>query len=324
MRGLLSIVMAAVSVALFSFGAFAQEVDVNKGIDLYKQAVEAYQNKQFDQAIQSGNDAHKIAVDAGEDGAELKSNLETLIPQLYYGKAANLAAENQFTEAIEAFKQAKAIAEKYNSAEVKENVGKAFPQLYLGLGKSSFDAGDFDTAIAHLTKAAELDPNNSSIYLLQGVAYMKKSDMTNAETAFSKCVEVGTTPDDESNVKNATAQLTTINLLKAQNALKAKKWSDAYAFADKSLTFSPDNTNGLKMKGMAAANLKKWDDVIDLYSKLADADSKEKPAAYYNIAAAYEAKNNKAKACEFYKKLLNDATYKAVAEHKVKVVLKCN
>ena len=324
MKKLVSFVLAATCVAFFSIKSIAQEVDVNEGIGLYNKATEAYNNKQYDQAIQYGNDAYKIAVDAGEEGTELKKNMETLIPQLYLGKANSLVTEKKFDDAIAAFNEAKAVAEKYNSADVKVNIDEAFPKLYMAKGLAEFEAETYDSAISSLDKAIEMYPNGAQAYLLKGAIYFKNKDYSNAETAFLKCIEIGTETNDDSNVKGASTQLSTVYLLKAQEAMGAKKWADMLTAAEKSLAIN-ESLNGYKMKGLAATQLKKWDAVIEAYDKIITMGTeKDKPVAYHNIATAYQAKNNKSKACEFYKKLTNDANYKANAEHNIKVVLKCN
>lgn len=322
MRKLVSIVLTAACVTFFNFKGIAQEVDINKGIELQNQALEAYEAKQYDQAIQYGNEAYKIAAEAGEEGADVKANMEKLIPQAYLGKANNLVIEKQYENAIAAFNEAKTVADKYNAESVKENIAEAFPKVYMAMGKDSYDANDFDAAVTSLTKAVELDPNNSQVYLMLGAAYMKKGDMDGAEQSFAKCAETATTAGNEAVAKNANTQLSNVYLMKASAASKAKKWSDMLTFADKSLAAN-ESLNGYKLKAGAAAQLKRWDAVIEAYDKVVSMGKEsDKPTAYYNIAVAYQEKNNTTKACEFYKKLTNDKTYKAHAEQAI-TALKC-
>ena len=323
MRRLLSIGLAVMCVAFFIFNATVQdEVDVNKGIELLNGAVKSVEGKQYDQAIQQANDAMKIATEAGEAGTELKTNLEKLIPQLYYGKAANLVTESKFDDALKAFDEAKVQADKYNAANIKENIGEAIPKMYFAMGKNDIDAGNFEKGIESLTKVTELEPNNASAYLFIGFAALKNSDLAKAEEASAKSLELATAANDEAIMKNVKPQLTNVYLMKAQAAMKAKKWSDTYAADEKALSVDENNANGLMLKGVAAAQLKRWDNVIDTFTKLASVSKKDQSTSYYNIAVAYQNKSNAAKACEFYKKLVSDAKYKDHAEQAINQ-LKC-
>ena len=50
---------------------------------------------------------------------------------------------------------------------------------------------------------------------------------------------------------------------------------------------------------------------------------KNKTSYLFNLAAAYEAKGNNAKACGYYKQVVSDPKYKAAVEYKINNVLKC-
>ncbi|MDZ4059345.1 MAG: tetratricopeptide repeat protein, partial [Bacteroidales bacterium] len=119
--------------------------------------------------------------------------------------------------------------------------------------------------------------------------------------------------------------ISTIYLKRSVAATRDKKWADVFSNAKKANEYS-ESANGFKLIGLAGVQLKRYDEAIDaLESYLAaDPDAKDKSSTIYNLAVSYEAKNNNAKACGYYKQLLNDATYKQVAEFKVKTTLKCN
>lgn len=322
MRRLISITLATICVAFFGFRAIAQETDLNKGIEFYNQSTKAYEEKEYDKAIQLANDAYKIASDAGDEGVELKGNLEKLIPQLYYIKASGLISDSKFDEAIKALDEAKEIATKYNAADIQENITKAYPQVYLVMGKNSFDANEFDAALENINKAIELDATNPDAYLLQGGTYLKKGDITKTEESFTKMLEVAETAGEANKIKMAKGQLAGINLQKAQAAYKAKKWADMFKFAEASLEYN-ESANAFRFKAMSAVELKKWDTAIEAANKLMTLSPKDANHANYYLAQAYQGKGNKAKACELYKKLLNDKSYKSMAEYQ-RGVLKCN
>jgi tetratricopeptide (TPR) repeat protein len=59
--------------------------------------------------------------------------------------------------------------------------------------KTAFDAGDFDGAIAGLQKVLVNLPTCAACYMSIGDAYNKKNDLTNAETAYLKSIELDAT-----------------------------------------------------------------------------------------------------------------------------------
>jgi DNA-binding SARP family transcriptional activator len=81
----------------------------------------------------------------------------------------------------------------------------------------------------------------------------------------------------------------------------------------------------LKLAGLSASNLKKFDETIASLNAYLAAEpaAKDKDNMYYYLAGAYEAKANNVKACEFYKKIIANPTFKAAAEYKVNTQLKC-
>ena len=107
--------------------------------------------------------------------------------------------------------------------------------------------------------------------------------------------------------------------------LGAKNWAGSFENAQKSNDYN-ESGQSLKILGLSANQLKKFDDAISALEKYyaMDTNAKDKSSTLYNLATAYEGKGNNAKACGYYKQILTDPTYKQIAEYKVKTQLKCN
>ena len=69
--------------------------------------------------------------------------------------------------------------------------------------------------------------------------------------------------------------------------------------------------------GIAAYNLKKYDDAIAMLGKAKPSNS----ISYY-LARTYEDMGNSAKACEYYNKIANDANFGAYAKSKISALCK--
>jgi tetratricopeptide (TPR) repeat protein len=124
--------------------------------------------------------------------------------------------------------------------------------------------------------------------------------------------------------EDASKQLSVVYLKRSVAALKTKTWAGVYENAKKSNQYVVSGQAN-KLVGLSSVQLKKFDEAIAaLESYLAeDPNAKDKNSTMYNLAVAFEGKKDTAKACGYYKQLLNDPTYKPIAEYKVKTELKC-
>ena len=84
--------------------------------------------------------------------------------------------------------------------------------------------------------------------------------------------------------------------------------------------------NAQKLIGVSALNLKQFDTAIEAFEAyLAIAPSaKDKSQIVYQLATAYEGRKDRAKACAYYKQIVSDPQFGAVAKYKVEEELKCN
>ena len=72
--------------------------------------------------------------------------------------------------------------------------------------------------------------------------------------------------------------------------------------------------------------IKQYDTAIaafEAYLALAP-NANDKSQIIYQLATAYEGRKDRAKACSYYKQILSDPKFGAVAKYKVEEELKCN
>jgi len=104
-------------------------------------------------------------------------------------------------------------------------------------------------------------------------------------------------------------QLSVLYLKKSAAEMKTKNWAAVYDNAKKSNQYA-ESGNALKLIGLSAVQLKKFDDAIsslEAYYAM-DTNAKDKASTLYNLALAFEGKGNNAKACGYYKQILTDPT----------------
>jgi tetratricopeptide (TPR) repeat protein len=77
--------------------------------------------------------------------------------------------------------------------EYLEQLVSAYPndeRAHFALGNYYFGQQEFDQALTHYKKSAELAPNYSQVYNLLGYCYRQKGDFANSEASFKKYVEL--------------------------------------------------------------------------------------------------------------------------------------
>ena len=115
---------------------------------------------------------------------------------------------------------------------------------------------------------------------------------------------------------NANKLLLGIFANKAAAAYKGKNNAAAYENAVKASEYG-DNAQVYMIGGIAAYNLKKYDQAVAMLGKAKPSNS----ISYY-LARAYEDMGNSAKACEYYNKIANDANFGAYAKSKISALCK--
>jgi tetratricopeptide (TPR) repeat protein len=116
----------------------------------------------------------------------------------------------------------------------------------------------------------------------------------------------------------ANKQISNLYLKKAAAALKGAKYADAVAAATKATEFG-DNAQAFLVAGQASQKLGKNNDAIKHFEKYLEAAPKAKNAnaIAFTVAALYQKAGNKAKAAEFYKKVVGDPQLGAQAKQQL-------
>lgn len=323
MKRVFSLTLAAIAALLLSFNAKAQ--DINEAIDLFNTAKQNFETKQYDQALTDANKVYDMLQTIGDaEGEEfnlVKANTEQLLLAIPYTQGKELLTAKSYDEATVKLKEAKAAAERFNNAGVTEELTKLIPQISIAKATELLAAEDFQGAISAYQVAATENPNEPDVFVRLAYAYNKLGDEANATTYYEKAIQVATAENDEKNLEMAKGQLATIYLKQANASQQAKKWADVSMYALKSLEYK-ESPQAYLMAGSANFNLKKYDAAITNLEKAASLETNDQRLQNiaYQLAVSYDTKNNKAKACENYKKIVNNQKFKAYAESRIKAL----
>ena len=306
------------------FAAVAMTAGVLSAQDI-NQATESYNNGAME--LQMGNNgaalenfltALTMGEALGDEGADLVANCKKAISSVKLSMAKDLYNAKDFEGAIAAFQDAKAVAEGYGEAEIAaeaaELIGQAEMVKLNTEGKAAMKAKDFATAIACFSKVLEMDPANGATAVQLGQAYMNSGKLDEAIAAFETAKANG-------QEANASKLISNVYLKKAQAASKAKKYQEAVDFATKS-NEALENGNAYKIAASALQKLGKNDECIAAYEKYLEVTPNAKDAGGINctIAVLYQQAGNKAKAKEYYEKIVNDPQFGATAQEQLKTL----
>ncbi len=303
--------------SLFSFGSVYSQ-DLAAATDLFNAGGAALNTNDYAGAIDSFNKTLKMLEGLGDEGATLSKECKDILPKIYLRYGKELAAKRDIDNALVQLNKAIETAKENSMTDVVTEATELIPQVLMVNATSSLNEGKYAEAIAEYKKLLEVDPNNATAYLRIGICESRMDNEEGAIAAFDKAIQLGDKED-------ATKQLSVVYLKKSAAAIKTKNWTAVYENAKRSNQYA-ESGQANKLVGISAVQLKKFDEaIVALESYLAEnPDAKDKNSTIYNLAVAYEGKNNTAKACGYYKQLMADPTFKAIAEYKVKTQFKCN
>jgi tetratricopeptide (TPR) repeat protein len=292
---------AVTAMALFvCVSASAQ--DLAQATELYNAAATALNEGNQAGALENFQKALSMAEALGEEGATLATDCKNIIPKLFLQLGKEAANAKEMDKAIELLAQAEKLGNEYGLAEVAADAKDLVPQIYIMDGNNLLNEKKFAEAAAEYQKALDLNGENGMAWLRLGMCKASLNDAAGAAAAFTKAGEFG-------QKDAADKQLGNMYLKAAVAAYKAKNHTATLENVLKAAEFG--NTKANIYGGMAAFNLKKYDECI----KLLEGDGSVN--AKYYLARAYEAKGNTAKACENYKAITSDKNFGAYATSKV-------
>lgn len=309
-------ILLVISVFFLAFGV-ASAQDLQAVTNLYNDAATALNSGSDSLALAKFQDAQSQAEALGDEGADIVKNCKNIIPKIYLsmGKTAANAQDND--KAIALLKTAMEMGRATADSATVNEADELVPQLMLAKANSLLNAQKFTEAADLYSQICEIEPGNGVAALRLGMAQNASGDVDGAIETLKKASGLG----EEANAKK---QLSNIYVKKAVNSLKSKDFSGAFESAAESVGFL-DNANAEKIIGTAGLQIKKYDAAINGFESYIaqNPDGKDLNQVYYQIASAYEANGNTAKACAYYKKVMSDKQFGQAATYKVNTTLKC-
>ncbi|MDR1154825.1 MAG: tetratricopeptide repeat protein [Bacteroidales bacterium] len=320
-----SIKLLSITVALLGLTVAGSAQTLQEVTDARNKGAELMAAGDYGGAITELEKCVDIAKKAGAEADEHRIVAEGALPNLYLQKADKVDSKD-YPAVLKALEEAKVAAEKYNNAEVKAKVDKAIPMVYLGMGSVDFQAKKFLEAIASLDQATTLNPDMAKAYFIKGASYQSLKEDDKMIENYTFAIEKANATGDAATAKSATAQLNKFFFNNGITAMKVKKWDEAIAAFNKAVEVDPAYADAYYRATSCYNNKKDWNNAITNGEKAlelrAGDDAKATDGIYYELGTAYAGKGDNGKACESFRKVVNEPFLKG-AKYQIETALKC-
>lgn len=159
-------------------------------------------------------------------------------------------------------------------------------------GKTYFEEGQLEAAIAEYSQAIELDPDHALAYNSRGIAYARQERWDAAIADYSKVIEL------DPNFAPAYGN-------RGVAYAKKERWDAAITDYSQAIKLKPDYPPNYFNRGIARDKKEQWDLAIADYSKAMELNPNY-PPTYYRRGAAFDKKGQWNLAIADYTKLISD------------------
>ena len=303
-------ILLTLAAVVLSAGMLSAQ-DLSQATETAKMANESLVAGNKALALSGFQEALAQAAACGEEGEELVATCKGVIPNIMLSIAKDLIKEANYDEAVTKLNEVVAKAKEYGADEVVEEATTLVPQTLMAKGGELLKEKNFAAAAEAYKSALELDPDNGNLALRLGQALSGAGQVDEAVAAFETAAKNG-------QEEIAGKQISNIYLKKAAAALKGAKFADAVAAAEKANEYG-ENAQAYLVAGQASQKLNKNADAIKNFEKYLAAapTAKNANAIAFTVAALYQKAGNKAKAKEFYQKVVRDPQLGAQAKQQL-------
>ena len=256
-------------------------------------------------ALEGFENALSMAEVCGGEGIDLVGTCQGIIPSIMLSIGKDYIKAEKYADAISFLEKTVGRATEFQNMDVAKDAKELIPQIFMQEANDFMKSGNLQGALGNYKKTLELDPKNGKAALMLATVYQSLGKITEADSTFRLAAENG-------QGKSAIKRLATMYLKLSQKSLKTGKFQEAMDFALKS-NESMKSANAFKLAASAAMKLNDIKKAVNFYEEYLtiSPNAKDKSDIVYTIAALSQKSGDKAKAKEFYGKLLSDPKYGA-------------
>jgi len=276
-------------------------------------------------AVVKMQDVVKMCSAIGADADSIKMNATKVIPVWQYNVGNNFTKEKKYSQAITAYEKSREYASVYEDDNIKGKSESQLVRLYANEGNNLSKAQKYDDAITYFNKALKFDPEFSKAYYASALAYKKKGDNVKMQENMDLAIASASKANDTITMQAAKNAVASSLYQEGADAVKKKSYSDATDKLKSSLAYDSTNKEVYYLLAVSYNNMKSYDQAIEAANTgvtFEEQTNIKMARFYYEIAKAYEGKQDTPNACDNYKKAAF-GTFAQSANYQIKTVLKC-
>ncbi len=295
----------------------------NDAINAFNKGVQLSQSKNYADAINAFQESIDLFDQLEMTDSENRMKAAEQVPSLQYKIAIGYYKQKDFDKAIEAFKKTQKLAAEYSNEKYESRAEKVIPQLYYIKGKSLYESGDADGALALYNKAIEMKPGYGTAYLRKAQVMKDKDN----EEEFKKAIDAAIATSDNKIIGPAKKLAANYYLQKGAEAFKAENFATAESYFNSVFDYQEATANMHYQLALVYNGQSKWDNAIESCNKaltfFKGEETTKDAKIYYELGNAYKGKGDTNAACEAYKKAAK-GDYAEHANYEIEHTLKCN
>lgn len=306
-------VMLASAVALFAVASLSAQTvdDVNK---LFNEAAALINAKNYAAAIPALDKVVDMGLNV-PDAIETVQKAQKYYAICHYMNGMNSLKANNMEAALESLNSAAQTGELYGDITTMGKAKAVISKVYTQMGGKAYNDKDYAKAVEIFSKGYAANPNDTKLGLYLARSYSELGDLDKAGEVYTKIMGLTHSKYAEDAKAAATEYATALNV--KSSALTAEdKTEEALANMDKTIEIFPKDSVAHMMRLQTLTNKKNYDKVIEYGEAAAEShvSAVGKSNAYFLLGAAYQNKENKAKAIETYKKVTEGDNVKTAKE----------
>lgn len=252
----------------------------------------------FEQVIDEGMDI--------EGAEELVAGAKKYLPSAIFRIGGAAFQGGNLDDALASFSKAAELAELYGDVKVLNDSRLWIGRTVTRQGADAFNNKDYATAAAIFQKGYEASPNDTGVALNLALSYSELGEYAKGNDVYKSIIALeGQNSRFDEAVAEAKQKFTDYNLFRASESAQAKNYQEALAAAEDVLAVLPNSPEAAMLRLQTYNNMKDYNKVIELGDAAVSAqtDPVQVSAANFLVGVAYQNKENKAKAIEYYNKV---------------------
>lgn len=319
---------------IFGLGQTVEAQDRKEAVQTYNSAREMIQSGDYQKAIDQFKKAIEIGNQLDAQGQDIVERAKAKLPEVY--RQIALDAYRAFKQdqrlanldaTIEAFRDAKDIADEYDNSQVSNQANGVINQLLYSKSIIQFKQQNFQDALATLDEVIKNDPNYAKAYYQKGIV-LKKIDGTNLKRSmelFDQAIEVGEKTNDSQIVSRATNAARDELVYRGATATENKNFSRAKELLNRALEYDSTSADAHYRLAQAYNKTQDWQEAVQ-HSKealgLETGGRTDKAKIYFELGTAYQGLGQKENACGAFSNAAY-GNFKSPAEHQMEHELEC-